>query len=294
MVESSDGFIRLNACGFHILVLNYFETDFMKLFYSEYIKDYSSYTFSYVPYAVYRAREEMSEIYDAGFLPYTGNVDLDHYLYYKARSVRIDLATFEPGSENRRVQRKFENLNVEVNWVPVTEFDREDEGFVSFCSDYSRQRFKGGEMEADRLEYILGSPFLTDIVVYNIEGKRAGYVFVGQNEDLVHYWYSFYELEDFQDLPLGKFMMLDMIRQSKETGRKHCYLGTCYGAHSLYKVRDFKGVEYSEGSRWSSDVKRLKEWTKSDDEPLASDRFKQLSPEDANAYVDSLINQEGS
>lgn len=294
MVESSDGFIRLNACGFHILVLNYFETDFMKLFYSEYIKDYSSYTFSYVPYAVYRAREEMSEIYDAGFLPYTGNVDLDHYLYYKARSVRIDLATFEPGSENRRVQRKFENLNVEVNWVPVTEFDREDEGFVSFCSDYSRQRFKGGEMEADRLEYILGSPFLTDIVVYNIEGKRAGYVFVGQNEDLVHYWYSFYELEDFQDLPLGKFMMLDMIRQSKETGRKHCYLGTCYGAHSLYKVRDFKGVEYSEGSRWSADVKRLKEWTKSDDEPLASDRFKQLSPEDANAYVDSLINQEGS
>lgn len=294
MVESSDGFIRLNACGFHILVLNYFETDFMKLFYSEYIKDYSSYTFSYVPYAVYRAREEMSEIYDAGFLPYTGNVDLDHYLYYKARSVRIDLATFEPGSENRRVQRKFENLNVEVNWVPVTEFDREDEGFVSFCSDYSRQRFKGGEMEADRLEYILGSPFLTDIVVYNIEGKRAGYVFVGQNEDLVHYWYSFYELEDFQDLPLGKFMMLDMIRQSKETGRKHCYLGTCYGAHSLYKVRDFKGVEYSEGSRWSWDVKRLKEWTKSDDEPLASDRFKQLSPEDANAYVDSLINQEGS
>lgn len=293
-MESSDGFIRLNACGFHILVLNYFETDFMKLFYSEYIKDYSSYTFSYVPYAVYRAREEMSEIYDAGFLPYTGNVDLDHYLYYKARSVRIDLATFEPGSENRRVQRKFENLNVEVNWVPVTEFDREDEGFVSFCSDYSRQRFKGGEMEADRLEYILGSPFLTDIVVYTIEGKRAGYVFVGQNEDLVHYWYSFYELEDFQDLPLGKFMMLDMIRQSKETGRKHCYLGTCYGAHSLYKVRDFKGVEYSEGSRWSSDVKRLKEWTKSDDEPLASDRFKQLSPEDANAYVDSLINQEGS
>lgn len=294
MVESSDGFIRLNACGFHILVLNYFETDFMKLFYSEYIKDYSSYTFSYVPYAVYRAREEMSEIYDAGFLPYTGNVDLDHYLYYKARSVRIDLATFEPGSENRRVQRKFENLNVEVNWVPVTEFDREDEGFVSFCSDYSRQRFKGGEMEADRLEYILGSPFLTDIVVYTIEGKRAGYVFVGQNEDLVHYWYSFYELEDFQDLPLGKFMMLDMIRQSKETGRKHCYLGTCYGAHSLYKVRDFKGVEYSEGSIWSADVKRLKEWTKSDDEPLASDRFKQLSPEDANAYVDSLINQEGS
>ena len=147
-------------------------------------------------------------------------------------------------------------------------------------------------MEADRLHYILNSPFLTDIVVFEIDGKRAGYVFIGQNEELIHYWYSFYELEDFQDLPLGKFMMLEMIRQSKDAGRKHCYLGTCYGAHSLYKVRDFKGVEYSDGSLWSTDIKRLKEWTKSDDKPLPSDRFKHLSPEEANAYIDSLLSQD--
>lgn len=262
----------------------------MKIIYAEYLKNYSTYTFSYVPYAVYRSESEMSEIYDAGFLPYTGNVALEHFLYYKARSLRINLTAFKPSSENRRVDRKFEDHEVAVKWIPVVDFNTEDDDFLAFCTEYSRQRFKGGEMESDRLHYILNSPFLTDIVEFVIDGVLAGYVFVAQNEELLHYWYSFYELEAFQDLPLGKYMMLEMIRQSQSSGRKYCYLGTCYGAHSLYKVRDFKGVEFSEGTTWSDDIKKLKEWCKSDDVALKSDRFKQLSPSEANDYIRSLAN----
>lgn len=262
----------------------------MKIFFAEYIKDYSSYTFSYVPYAIFENRSGMSEIYHNGFLPYTGNTQLEHFLYYKARSLRIDLDKFQPGSENRRVDRKFEDLDVSVNWIPISDFDTGDFKFVEFCTEYCRQRFKGGEMEPDRLEYILNSPFLTDIVEFEIDGTLAGYVFLAQNEELIHYWYSFYTLTEFEDLPLGKFMMLEMIRQARESGRKYCYLGTCYGAHSLYKVRDFKGVQFSDGSTWSEDVKKLKAWCKSDDVPLDADRFKQLSADEANEQIRSLLN----
>lgn len=261
----------------------------MKMFFAEYRKDYESYTFSYAPYVVFQSRDEMSEVYDSGFLPYTGNVELDHFLYYKARSLRVDLNKFDLGSENRRVSRKFEPFDVSVTWIPAQEFDFESDGFVSFCTAYSRQRFKGGEMPEERLDYVLHSPFLTDLVLFEIDGKKAGYVFVSQNGDMVHYWYSFYELEDFQDLPLGKYMMLEVIRLSKEKGLSHCYLGTCYGAHSLYKVRDFKGVEFSDGTRWSSDVKQLKTWCKNDDQEMESDRFKQLSSGEANDYLQELL-----
>ena len=261
----------------------------MKIIYAEYLKDYSSYTFSYVPYAVYQSRNQMTEIYDSGYLPYTGNVKLNHHLYYKARSVRINLKKFEMGSENRRVKRKFDPYKVIVDWIPIEDFNTKDADFVAFCTEYSRRRFKGGEMESDRLKYILDSPFLTHIAQFEIDGKNAGYVFLSRNEKLVHYWYSFYELDEFQDLPLGKYLMMKILWQSKELGRTYCYLGTCYGPHSLYKVRDFKGVEFSDGSRWSNDISQLKSWCKNDDSDMHTDRFKGMPPDKANQYISSLL-----
>ncbi|MBY5959267.1 GNAT family N-acetyltransferase [Membranicola marinus] len=262
----------------------------MKLIFSEYVKDYDSYTFSYAPYVVFQNRNKMTETYEAGFLPYTGNLELDHFLYYKARSLRVNLAKFGMGSENRRVARKFEDFDVSVNWIPLEEFNVQSADFLNFCLRYSRERFRGGEMSKARLEYVLQSPFLTHLIIFEIAGKTAGYVLSSQNKEIIHYWYSFFELEDFQDLPLGKYMMLEVIRRSKEKGLRYCYLGTCYGAHSLYKVRDFKGVEFSDGNVWSSDVKKLKAWCKNDDQKLEMDRLKQMTPPDANAYLDRIIN----
>lgn len=263
----------------------------MKILYSEFKKDYSTYTFSYVPYCIFEAIEDITEIYQGGFLPYSGNIELNHYLYYKARSVRINLAEFEMGSENRRVNRKFEDCIMMVNWISVKDFDRGGSDFLKFCTDYSRQRFKGGEMESDRLKYILHSPFLTDIIQFDVDGQRAGYVFISRNDDIIHYWYSFYELEGFQDLPLGKYMMMEVIRQSKEMGLQYCYLGTCYGTHSLYKVRDFKGVEFSDGSLWSQDTKHLKSLCKQDEDEMMFDRFKGMTEKEANEYINSLMEE---
>ena len=42
------------------------------------------------------------------------------------------------------------------------------------------------------------------------------------------------------------------------------YLGTCYGKKALYKVRDFKGIEFYDGNGWNNDVKILKKLCKED------------------------------
>lgn len=261
---------------------------YMKIVYSEYLKDYSSYTFSYAPYCMYEKGDKLEDIYHLGFLPYTGNVHLDSYMCYMARSLRVDLEGFKRSSENRRVDRKFEGISFDREIIPIEEFDILDPHFTKFCTDYSKERFKGGEMSADRLQYVLNSPFATHIIKYSEGDNHIAFILACMNDSMLHYWYSFFSLDRYIELPLGKWLMLDSIEMAKETGRNYCYLGTCYGAHSLYKVRDFKSLEFFDGMGWKSDVKCLKAWCKSDDEPLSEDRFKSLDDGSANKILNEL------
>jgi len=258
----------------------------MHIFYSEYQNDYSTYTFSYCPYCVCETVDEIPVIYASGFLPYSGNPKLHQYVYYMARSLRISLQEFYFTSENRRVDRKFERCKIEKKWIPITAFDIEDRRFLDFCLNYCNARFSQGEMNESRLRYVLKSPFLTDIICYYIDEVVAGYVFVSMHGGVIHYWYSFYNLEKFIEIPLGKFLMMDVIRESKKRRMEYIYLGTCYGAESLYKVRDFKGVKFFDGERWRSDIHTLKSWCKADEEIKHADRFKQLSTEQVNQNFD--------
>jgi len=47
------------------------------------------------------------------------------------------------------------------------------------------------------------------------------------------------------------------VLAAREAGRKHMYLGTCYGEGALYKT-NFEAVEWWTGCDWSTDTKELK------------------------------------
>ena len=64
--------------------------------------------------------------------------------------------------------------------------------------------------------------------------------------------------------PIGKFMMEHIIHLAKKKNKEFVYLGTCYGEESLYKVRDFKGIEFFDGNSWENDIEKLKLLCKSD------------------------------
>ncbi len=247
----------------------------MRIFSAEYKRDYSSYTFGYANYCVKESGDEWHSIYDLGYLPYTGNYSLDESIFYMARSLRVNLANFTPSSENRRIDRKMEDISILTELVPKDDF-RFDNEFYDFVQTYAEQRFQGGEMGRDRLEYLRSRDELTHILVYSDQTTKLpiGYVFCCVDDEMLHYWYSFFDLALLESRPIGKWLMYKTLHLAQEWQKKYVYLGTCYGTKSLYKVRDFKGIEFYDGGGWSADQSMIKAWCKSDDVPLEVDRFK--------------------
>jgi arginine-tRNA-protein transferase len=247
----------------------------MKIFFSEYNTNYNTYTFSYAIYCVKEQQQELPEIYAKGFLPYTGNYSLAADVFYLARSLRVELDRFDDSSENRRVNRKMEELAPELTLTAKADFDLEDAEFREFCSQYAEERFSGGHMDAERLAYVLSRGVLTHIFSFRLADKQPlGYVFVAIEGEALHYWFSFFDVKYLQSHSAGKWMMWRVIRWAKDNGLKYCYLGTCYKEKALYKVRDHKGTAFFDGTGWNTDVELLKTLCKSDGEPRESDLCK--------------------
>jgi arginine-tRNA-protein transferase len=261
----------------------------MKIFRSEYLNNYSSYTFSYTTYAIKENDNDITGIYINGFLPYTGKTEINYPVFYLARSLRIKLSGFIDSSENRRVNRKLNGIIPQIKRYNLNDFDTSNKDFVDFCLNYTGQRFSGDAMNQKRFEYILNTGIATDIFEFtdSANGHLLGYVLAIVNEDIFHYWFSFFDTEYLKDFPLGKWMMWRMIKWSEENKLRYIFLGTGYGTKSLYKIRDFKGLEFYDGNIWNSDIKLLKRLCKSDDDKKDSDLFKFIDK--PNDYIKAIL-----
>ncbi len=244
----------------------------MKIFRSESFVDYSTYTFNYATYCIQENKNEISQIYDLGFLPYSNNTNLEYESFYLARSLRVDLNRFKESSENRRVGKKIAELHPEFTVVPVEKFNLQDEKFLKFCLNYGNLRFSEG-LELKRLQFILKRESISHIFEFKIKNEKVGFVIAIIRGNSLHYWFSFYDMT-YQSYSLGKYMMYSIINWAQDNKLEKVYLGTCYGEKSLYKVRDFKGLSFYDGNQWNEDMKLLKEKCKSDNE-FVQDYFKQ-------------------
>lgn len=225
----------------------------MKLFFSEYQADYSKY---YFPYQIYLKREEnddLDKIFSMGFLPSRMKL----YLFYLARSLRVSLDRFKLSSENRRILRKTEDINLEV--VDLKDF-KYHYSIGKLASDFYKKRFGKGVMSAYRIKWLLTSGACTHVIICTDKskgGKIIGYCPSVMTSNLLHYAYPFYDL-NYLNKNVGMGMMLKAALFAKDKDLKFVYLGTVYTKTSLYKVQ-FSGVEYFSGSGWSDDVSKLKE-----------------------------------
>jgi len=258
----------------------------MKIFFSESQNDYSTYTFSYAVYAVKEQAEELPAIYDKGFLPYTSNPQIEPEIYYLCRSLRVDLERFKDTSENRRVNRKVEELHVEMDVLAKADFDWEKDAFFDFCVSYAADRFSNNAMDAHRFRYIMKRESASHIFRFKTDDKLLGYVLAVVRGNMLHYWYALFDTDYMESHSIGKWMMWRVIHWAKEQGLAHVYLGTCYGRHSLYKVRDHKGLAFFDGKGWNENAKQLKQLCKTDSEARSSDLFKQS--EEPNTWLKQL------
>ena len=224
----------------------------MKLLFSEQNSDYENYQFPYAIWAMPEDGESPADIFDAGFLP--SSRDLDRY--YLCRQVRVNLAKFKPSSENRRILRK--GGGIEVKLVPREKFDYAPER-REFFKTYADIKFGKDVMSYERLDALFAAPIISHLLVFtDLEtNKEIGvatlYV---EGKALAFYYYAFYDL-NYYARNLGMFMMTSAVALFAERGVKQLYLGTCYSDSALYKTQ-FAGAEFFTGFRWSDSLKELK------------------------------------
>ena len=143
----------------------------MKLLFSEAAPDYEHYTFPYAIWAFPEAGETPADLFEAGFLPSTRELDR----FYLTRHIRIRLKDFVASSENRRILRKAEGVTWKL--IPRKEFQLTPER-RAFCKSYADERFGKEVMTESRLEGIFGAPVATHIMMFeDAAAKRElGYV----------------------------------------------------------------------------------------------------------------------
>ncbi len=248
----------------------------MKIFFSEATPDYNTYTFPYAVYCRQETEEEMSGIYARGFLPYSDQDVLngrEGTYYYLSRSIRVNTSRFSLTSENRRIRKKMAALNPGFQIVDKPECEN-DKAFWSFCENYAHQRI-GDAMPPERLRYIFSRDILQKIFKFVSGDRILGYVWAPANDEMIHYWFSFFDTQ-YMTLGIGKWMMEQVISYAADQRIPYVYLGTCYGSKAMYKIRDFKGIEYFDGNEWRNDLSFLKSKCKETDTyPDDFKRFKE-------------------
>jgi len=224
----------------------------MKLLFSEQKSDYAHYQFPYSVWAIPEAGEAPSAIFNAGFLPSSRKLDR----FYLCRQVRVELGRFKASSENRRILRKGEGIEMRV--VAREDFDYTPER-RAFFKDYADKKFGKDVMGFERLDALFAAPIISDLMVFT-ESKSGREVGVAtlyvEGNALAYYYYAFYDLACAKS-SLGMFMMTTAAQWFAERGVKYLYLGTCYSANALYKTQ-FSGVQFFNGFRWSDDLEELK------------------------------------
>ena len=224
----------------------------MKLLFSEQNSDYENYQFPYAIWALPEDGESPADIFDAGFLPSSRQLDR----FYLCRQVRVNLAKFKPSSENRRILRK--GTGIEVKLVPREKFEYTPEQ-REFFKTYADIKFGKDVMSYERLDGLFSSPIISHLLVFTDTetGKDIGVATLYlEGKALAFYYYAFYDL-NYYSRNLGMFMMTSAVTQFAERGMKHLYLGTCYSDSALYKTQ-FAGAEFFNGFRWSDNLKELK------------------------------------
>ncbi len=246
-----------------------------KIIFSEHVHSYRDYAFGYAIYAQRMEAEALETIYEAGFLPYTGNLRAEvQDLYYMARSARVRLDSFSLNSENRRIRNKFKDQVFTVKEYPASSFFNNGKMF-DFCLGYFEKRHGPGLFSRERLIRVLSYSPETKIVEYKdqYEVPRA-YIIEIDGQNFTHYWFSFYDLS-MAYRSFGMWLMMDRVENAKTKGKKYCYLGTVYGHKALYKT-NLPSLEYWNGATWMEDIKRLKARAKTDEgrEVQLLDEFK--------------------
>lgn len=183
------------------------------------------------------ADSKINELYSHGYVATRiarGTMD-------QTRSLRIDLSKFEFSSENRRILRKNESLNLNVRTLPIDK-ENYDWQIHKIGKDFYSTKFGDETFSANKIKELLTTSHnFSHLFEYSRGNEVVGYCIVITTDKILHYCYPFYRL-DIDTNNLGMGMMLKAIEYAKTSCKEYIYLGSVQRESDKYKLQ-FKGLE---------------------------------------------------
>ncbi len=191
------------------------------------------------------SEEYISKMYDNGFVFTRIGKDL----MQQTRSIRIDLSKFELSSENKRILKKIEGIEIRSDNIP---YDKYDWKIGKIGKDFYESR--KADFSANKIKELITDSKSNFNLLLNF--SDIGFAICYYNKDIIHYSYPFYNIEKTgKDMGLG--MMIKSIIWAKEKGLKYIYLGSLQRPSDVYKLQ-FSGIEWFDENKWSGDLEEVK------------------------------------
>lgn len=179
-------------------------------------------------------------------------------LMQQTRSLRVNLSKFKLSSENRRVLKRVDGVEITVESLPMEDYSWQ---IGKLAKDFYA-KFGQNTFSANKIKELLtdeSNSNFNALLSYSLgaQGTKLGYAICYAGENFLHYSYPFYSLEP--DLPkdMGLGMMTMALMLSKEQGDKYFYLGSASRPSDTYKLQ-FDGLEWFDGTAWREDYGELK------------------------------------
>lgn len=174
----------------------------------------------------------------------------------QTRSVRIDLSKFQMTSENRRILKKVEGLELQAVELPFASYDF---SVGKLAKDFYEKKFGAGIMSAQKVKEMLtdaGKSNFNCLMKFSAKSDISGFAICYSNNEILHYSYPFYNLETAPK-DMGLAMMVLAIEHAKKAGRKYVYLGSLQRPTDTYKLQ-FEGLEWFDGKAWQTNFEEVK------------------------------------
>lgn len=197
--------------------------------------------------------ENITNMYENGYV----FTRIDKGIMHQTRSLRLNLDKFHISSENRRILKKIDNLEIKKIDLPI---DNYDFSIGKMAKDFYEKKFGQKIMSAQKIKEMLTnndkSNFNLLLQYINTDQMIFGYTICYSNDSIIHYSYPFYNLEQCPK-DMGLIMMINTIKSIKESGLKYVYLGSLQRPTDTYKLQ-FSGLEWFDGKKWQTDLNEAK------------------------------------
>ncbi len=189
--------------------------------------------------------EFISKMYDSGYV----FTRIQKGIMHQTRSVRVNLNKFDLSSENRRILKKGQEVSIDIHDIPYNNYDWK---IGKIAKDFYDTKAPG-DFSVNKIKEIITTDHNFNTL---IDFNKVGYTICYMNNEILHYSYPFYDLNN-SPKDMGLIMMTKTISEMKTRGLKYVYLGSLQRTNDTYKLQ-FGGMEWFDGTKWSEDLEEVK------------------------------------